>query len=64
MFPVLCFRGSGTYEDNQLSRMYTVFTYSCLPRLTALSCMRAGMELVGEGLELGAFEDVVVGSRC
>jgi hypothetical protein len=44
--------------------MYTVFTYSCLPRLTAVSCMRAGMELAGEGLELGAFGDVVVGSRC
>jgi hypothetical protein len=44
--------------------MYTLFTYSCLPRLTAVSCMRAGMKLVGEGLELGAFEDVVVGSQC
>jgi hypothetical protein len=42
--------------------MYTVFTYSCLPRFTAVSCMRAGMELVGEGLELGAFEDIVVGT--
>jgi hypothetical protein len=44
--------------------MYTVFTYSCLPRLTAVSSMRAGMDLVGEGLELGSFEDVVVGSWC
>jgi hypothetical protein len=33
--------------------MYTVFTYSRLPRLTAVSCVRAGMEL-GEGLEVGA----------